>query len=174
MPNQFTTRATPADLAFILQTERLPGFDALVGRWPREKHEAALADGRHAYFVLRRDGAAQGFVIVRDWGSPERVASIKRIAVATPGAGAGKVLLRAAMDAVFRETDAYRLWLGVFPDNVRARRAYEAVGFVAEGVARGSAWFGGVHWDELIMAILRPEWELRSGDARARGGQGVS
>jgi len=59
------------------------------------------------------------------------------------------------------ETDTHRLWLGVFPDNARARRAYEQVGFCPEGIARGSAFFGGVFGDELIMTILRPEWEGR-------------
>jgi diamine N-acetyltransferase len=53
------------------------------------------------------------------------------------------------------------VWLGVFPDNTRARRAYEAVGFRAEGIARGSAFFYGVHRDELVMAVLRPVWEAR-------------
>jgi RimJ/RimL family protein N-acetyltransferase len=38
-----------------------------------------------------------------------------------------------------------------------AQRTYEA-GFKAEGVARGSAFFGGVHRDELIMSVLKPEW----------------
>ena len=50
------------------------------------------------------------------------------------------------------------MWLGVFPENQRARRAYEAVGFKAEGVARGNAFLGGIFHDELIMAILRTEW----------------
>ena len=59
---------------------------------------------------------------------------------------------------MFEQTDAWRLWLGLFPENIRARRAYEAVGFQAEGVARGRAFFGGVHRDELIMSLLRPEW----------------
>jgi len=67
--------------------------------------------------------------------------------------------LTKVVDTAFKETDAWRVWLGVFPDNVRARRAYEAVGFRAEGVARGSAFFGGTHRDELVMALLRPEWE---------------
>lgn len=31
------------------------------------------------------------------------------------------------------------------------------VGFVPEGVARGSAFFGGVHRDEMVMAILRSD-----------------
>ena len=67
-------------------------------------------------------------------------------------------MMRALVDAVFAETDAYRLWIGTFPDNLRARRAYEAVGFEAEGVARGSAFFQGEHRDELILSILRPQW----------------
>jgi len=67
-------------------------------------------------------------------------------------------VFRHGLKCRIRDTDAHRIWLGVFPDNARARRAYEAVGFKAEGVARGSAFFGGVHRDELVMALLRPEW----------------
>lgn len=84
---------------------------------------------------------------------------LKRIAVREPGKGHGTTLLRLVVDEVFRTTDAHRLWLGVFPENLRARRAYERTGFVAEGVARGSAFFGGVYRDELTMAILRTEWQ---------------
>ena len=62
------------------------------------------------------------------------------------------------LHAIFEQTSAYRVWLGVFPDNDRARRAYEAVGFQREGVARGNAFFGGIHRDELVMSILRPDW----------------
>jgi RimJ/RimL family protein N-acetyltransferase len=67
------------------------------------------------------------------------------------------------VEIIFRETDAFRIWLGVFPENVRARRTYEAVGFQAEGIARGSAYFDADHRDELIMSLLRPEWSIRSG-----------
>ena len=112
--------------------------------------------------ALGRDGAEPiGFVIVRDWASPERVTLIKRMAVSRPGEGHGRALLGHVVAAIFTETNAWRVWLGVFPENARARRAYEAVGFKAEGIARGSAFFGGIHRDELVMAILRPEWEAR-------------
>ena len=70
-------------------------------------------------------------------------------------------MLAAAVDRAFRETGVYRLQIGLFPDNARARRAYEAVGFQAEGVSRGSAFFAVVFRDELVMALLRPEWEER-------------
>ena len=144
-----------------MATERLDGYESLVGRWDEARHLSALCDGRHAYFVARADATSIGFGIVRDFASPEQVAAVKRVAVAQPGRGDGKALLRALVGAVFAQTDTYRLWLGVFPDNLRARRAYEAVGFIAEGVARGSAFFGGVNRDELIMSILRPEWLTR-------------
>jgi RimJ/RimL family protein N-acetyltransferase len=35
------------------------------------------------------------------------------------------------------------------------------VGFQAEGIARGNAFFGGNYRDELVMALLRPDWEER-------------
>ena len=83
---------------------------------------------------------------------------LKRIAVSEPGKGYGRALLAGIVDRVFEETDTWRLWLRVFAENEAARRAYEAVGFRAEGVARGSAFFGGEYRDELVMAILRPDW----------------
>ena len=153
--------ADQGDLPFVMETERLDGYDKLVGRWDEARHLSALADGRHAYLIGYMETEPVGFGIVRDWASPERVALVKRIAVRRPNMGHGRVLLAAITEAVFRRTDAYRLWLGVFPENGRARRAYEAAGFVAEGVARGSAFFAGQHRDELIMSILRPEWAAR-------------
>ena len=151
-------RGRADDIDFIMATERLDGYEQLVGRWDAAQHRAALADGRHAYFVGRIDAKAVGFAIVRDWASAERVAHIKRIAVSRPGLGHGRSLLALLVERIFTDTDAYRIWLGVFPDNIRARHSYEAVGFQAEGVARGNAFFNGVHRDELVMALLRSEW----------------
>jgi diamine N-acetyltransferase len=152
------SRAGTEDISFVMATERLAGYEPLVGRWSEAQHHAALADGRHAYFIARLKSEPVGFAIVRDWASPERVAHIKRIVVSHPGRGHGSALLSELVEVIFRETDAYRVWLGVFSDNARARRAYAAIGFKTEGVARGSAFFGGVHRDELVMALLRPEW----------------
>ena len=151
-------RASKADLPFIMATERMAGYDTLVGRWDEARHSAAIDDDHYAYFVARDCATPVGFSIVRDWASPERVTCVKRIAVSSPGNGLGRQLLHAVVDHVFRDTDAHRVWLGVFPENERARRAYEAVGFKAEGIARGNAFFGGVYRDELIMAVLRTEW----------------
>jgi RimJ/RimL family protein N-acetyltransferase len=152
-------RGDESAVSFIMATERTAGFEQLVGRWDEKQHRAALTDGRHVYFIGQDGCEPIGFAIVRDWAAPERVTLVKRIAVCRPGAGHGRALLTRVVDAVFQETDAWRVWLGVFPENIRACRAYEAVGFRPEGIARGCAFFGGVHRDELIMALLRPDWE---------------
>jgi diamine N-acetyltransferase len=157
-------RAIEADIASIMMIERTPGYEQLVGRWDGAQHRNALADSRHAYFIAQdlvaQDRAERpvGFAIVRDWASPEQVTLIKRVAVSHPGLGYGRALVRNVVDAIFRETDAHRIWLGVFPENIRAQCAYEAVGFRREGIARGTAFFNGVHRDELVMALLRPQW----------------
>lgn len=150
--------ATLADLPFVMATERLPGYEALVGRWDEARHREALADGRYDYLISRLDGEPVGFAIVRGARAADRVALVKRVAVSRPGHGVGKAMMRAVVDHVFETTATHRLAIGAFPDNLRARRVYEAVGFVAEGVARGAAFFHGVHRDELNLAILRPDW----------------
>ncbi len=164
-------RGSPAETPFIMATERSPGYETLVGRWDEGQHRAAMHDSRYAYFVGELDSRKIGFVLLRDWNSAEQVTLIKRIAVVEPSKGFGKLLLTHLIDRIFRDTDAYRICLGLYPDNLRARRAYESVGFKAEGISRGSAFFGGVHHDELVMALLRPEWpsdqlEQFRGDAK--------
>jgi RimJ/RimL family protein N-acetyltransferase len=152
-------RATELDLPFIMATERLDGYDKLVGRWEEARHREAFQDGSHAYFVGDQDGEPVGFVLIRFWNAPERNSLVRRVAVADPGKGIGRALLTAVLGRLFAETNAYRVQIGLFPENLRARRAYEAVGFKPEGISRGSAFFVGVHRDELVMSLLRPEWE---------------
>ena len=98
-------RCDETDLPYIMATERITGFEDLVGRWDNERHRAALADGRHAYFIARDGSDPVGFAIVRDWASPERVSLLKRIAVNRPGIGYGKIILTQLIDLVFGETE---------------------------------------------------------------------
>ena len=149
--------ALPTILAGFAHSASTPdGASSLLG---------TLRDGRYAYFIAKRDAEPVGFALLRDFGSPERSTLVKRIAVTRPGLGFGRAFLAKLAAIVFEETDAWRLWLGLFPENLRARKAYEAAGFQAEGIARGSAFFDGVFRDELIMALLRPDWErMASGE----------
>jgi RimJ/RimL family protein N-acetyltransferase len=160
-------RPAPADIPFIMATERIAGYEQWLGRSDEAWHRAALADARFAYFIGKLDGEPIGFAILQGWAAADEVTHIKRFAVVRPGQGLGKAFLHALAEAVFAETKAFRLSLGLFPGNLRARRAYEGVGFKPEGIARGSALFHGVNRDELVMALLRPEWTQAKGGASA-------
>ncbi len=130
--------ATPDDLDFILAQESRRDFADYIYDWPRGQHLAALEDPDYRYLVAEQDGGLQGYVILSGLISPDRAVELKRIAVAMPGRGLGKAILRGVIRAVFEEHRARRLWLDVFADNPRARAAYRAVGFVEDGVEHAS------------------------------------
>lgn len=58
----------------------------------------------------------------------------------------------------FEQINLHRLCLDVFEDNVRARAAYRAAGFVEEGVLREHIFKDGRYHDLVRMGILRDEW----------------
>ena len=130
--------ATPEDLDFILAQESRQDFADYIYSWPRAQHLAALDDPDYCYLVAEQDGGLRGYVILCGLTSPDRAVELKRIAVATPGLGLGKAILRGVIRAIFEEHRAERLWLDVFVDNPRARAAYRAVGFVEDGVQHAS------------------------------------
>lgn len=128
-------------LDWVMSIERLPGYDKLVGRWDEARHVKALADPAIRYFLATLDGKPAGFTIVNGWNSTDHVTLIKRAAVSQPGQGIGRRMIAAVLAEIFTNTEAHRVCIGCFPDNLRARQAYEAAGFTPEGIARGSAYF---------------------------------
>jgi RimJ/RimL family protein N-acetyltransferase len=152
-------RIGPGDIPALMAIERLPGYDKLVGRWEAEKHAAEMADPGTLYFALRESGRLAGFAIVLYLDDPNRRAHLKRIAVAEPGRGDGARLLRGLIDHLFTETETNRLDLDVYPENERARQAYEKAGFAVEGVMREHIRTAdGGYRDVLLMSLLRREW----------------
>jgi RimJ/RimL family protein N-acetyltransferase len=159
--------AGPEDIAFIMATERIPGFEKLVGCWSEDAHRAALAAAGHAY-LLGIDPANEraGFAIVRDLDDAHGNVCLKRIAVTAPGRGTGGALVGALVRWAFTQSAAYRLWLDVMAHNARARHVYASHGFVEEGVMRG-AYLGadGGRVDLVLMSLLRPDWRQKVGAA---------
>lgn len=154
--------ATEADIPFIMATERVPGFEWVVGQWDDATHLAAMAQADTAYFIGERNGAPLGFAILLHvddrWGN----VLLKRIAVREPGAGFGRVFLDAVLRWTFARPKPYRLWLTVAPHNPRARHLYQSLGFRDEGVMRDAHVDPeGRRFSPFVMSVLRPEWEAR-------------
>lgn len=121
------------DLPWIMTLERRPEFAGLLCASSADVHAANLADPDTRY-LLAEDAAGSrlGFAILRGLRTPERGVELVRIAMAEPGRGVGRDVLRRLVGLCFGELGAGRLWLDVFEDNERARRAYRAVGFGEE------------------------------------------
>lgn len=156
-------RARPADIDFIMATERAPGFERLVGRSSKDEHFMALAAPGIAYLLGRSEGGEpMAFAIFRDIDDAHGNVCLKRIAVVRPGARFGSRFLHMVVDWAFREIPLHRLWLSVLADNLRALHVYRTQGFVEEGVMREAFRFPDeTRADLIIMSLTRPEWITR-------------
>lgn len=75
--------------------------------------------------------------------------------------GYGSEAIVLLLDWLFNDRGAHRVWLEVFPENARAQRAYEKVGFVREGTLR-ETWLADGRWrDEYVYGILSREYNAR-------------
>jgi diamine N-acetyltransferase len=160
MPIRAIRPATEADVAWIVAQENRPEFAAFIHRWPGEDHERNLVDADKLYLIALDETQEQvAFVILAGLSSKARSIELVRMAVTRPGVGVGKPLLRAVIETAFNKLGANRLWLDVFDDNVRARRAYKAVGFLEEGTLREAALkTDGRLGSLVIMSILAQEY----------------
>lgn len=75
------------------------------------------------------------------------------------GRGYGSEATRTAVRFAFHTLNLHRVELDVFDFNPRAIRAYEKVGFRREGVRREALYQDGVWHDELVMGILRSDFD---------------
>ncbi|MHA6729685.1 GNAT family N-acetyltransferase [Devosia sp. A369] len=155
--------ANEQDLPAIMAIERLPGYADLVGSRSHDEHCQDMANPSYRHFVLESDGQIIGFAVLTGFGHPWGIVSIHRIAVAEGGKGTGTLFTRLVCDKLFEEMAIYRIVLDVLPDNARARRAYQKVGFFEEGLMRQALRYpDGRRADLILMALLRPEWEVRA------------
>lgn len=80
---------------------------------------------------------------------------------ASRGKGAGSDAMRTLLAYLFRDRQAERVWLTVIAWNELAIRSYEKLGFVREGTLVEDVWLDGQAYDQLIMGMLRGEFEAR-------------
>ncbi|GAM89535.1 hypothetical protein ANO11243_075740 [Dothideomycetidae sp. 11243] len=82
------------------------------------------------------------------------------------GKGYGSEALRWLLEWGFLYANLHRIEITVYGWNSGARRLYEKLGFVQEGVRRKALWFNGQWWDDFSLGLLKEEWEEKYGSAR--------
>lgn len=78
--------------------------------------------------------------------------------ISLTGKGFGSEAIKIVLYFVFEHLRLNRLQLEVFSHNLRGIRAYEKVGFVKEGVLRQSLYYNDTYSDEIIMAMLKSDY----------------
>ena len=155
--------AVPADIPFIMETERLDGNDRLISQWSAEQHRAGLEDRSMAHLIGWAGGERLGFCLIEDLAGSWGNVKLRTMAVARPGEGAGGRILPLVIGWVFGWEETHRFYLHARGDNERALRCYRRAGFVEEGRDRESFLLpDGARTDMVNLSILRPEWAALS------------
>ncbi len=110
--------------------------------------------------VDKATGECVGEAVLNQW-DPGNESCNFRIFVGPTGRdrGLGTEATRLIVGYGFERLGLHRISLEVYAFNPRARRAYEKVGFRAEGVLRESLRYNGEWHDATVMSILAPEWD---------------
>ncbi|MFG3548532.1 GNAT family N-acetyltransferase [Streptomyces sp. NPDC047725] len=111
--------------------------------------------GPEDHLVAELDGAVVGYVRLgfpTPLASNRHVRQIRGLAVAEAarGAGAGRALVRAAVEEA-RRLGARRITLRVLGHNTAARKLYESEGFMVEGVQPEEFCLDGRYVDDVMM-----------------------
>jgi RimJ/RimL family protein N-acetyltransferase len=108
-----------------------------------------------------------GEAVLNEW-DPGNESCNFRILIGPRGRdrGLGTEATRLIVGYGFGRLGLHRISLEVYAFNPRARRAYEKVGFRAEGVLRESLRYNGQWVDATVMSILAPEWDRATRPAR--------
>ena len=75
--------------------------------------------------------------------------------------GYGTDAMIAFLDYLFNELGLHRVYLRIQSYNTRAIRCYEKCGFTQEGILRQNTFTRGKYYDDLMMSILRDEFNQR-------------
>ncbi|WP_406445264.1 GNAT family N-acetyltransferase [Streptomyces sp. NBC_01613] len=112
-------------------------------------------------------GELLGEVVLNAWDPTARSCNFRTL-IGPRGRdrGIGTEATRLIVGYGFEQLGLHRIGLDVYGDNIRARRVYEKVGFVVEGVRREAQSRDGEWVDEVLMGILDREWAALSSTAR--------
>ena len=75
--------------------------------------------------------------------------------------GYGTEAMELLVEYGFNTLNMNRIELSVFDFNSRAFNTYQKVGFIEEGRKRQARYHNGKYQDEIIMAVLREDWEKK-------------
>jgi RimJ/RimL family protein N-acetyltransferase len=133
-------------------------LERMRARFEREEREGARTK---TDFMMEVDGATIGYCGLFHFDEAARHCELG-IGIGEKdhwGRGYGREAVNLLLDYAFRIRNFRRVWLETHASNERAIRAYRACGFVEEGRMREHVWLAGRYVDNVIMGVMREEWQ---------------
>jgi len=114
--------------------------------------------------VDNASGQCVGEVVFNEWSEANRSCNFRTI-LGPRGRdrGLGTEAIRLFLSYGFEQLGLHRISLDVLNFNPRAKRVYEKLGFVTEGVLREEHRWGDQWIDVTIMSMLAREWDRHHG-----------
>jgi RimJ/RimL family protein N-acetyltransferase len=146
--------------------DELPRWDdnaeARVRDWYGSRN--AQADRLDLAVVDKASGQCVGEVVLNDWDDGNSSCGFRTL-LGPKGRdrGLGTESVRMIVGYGFEQLGLHRIALEVYSFNPRARRVYEKVGFVTEGVLRDALRWADGWVDATVMSILAPDWARHHG-----------
>lgn len=133
---------------------RDPAHDSEFLRW-----RMARTDRLDLAVVDRESGECVGEVVLNQWDEDNQSCNFRTfIGPSGRGRGLGTEATKLIVGYGFENLGLHRISLEVYAFNPRARRVYEKVGFVVEGVLRDALRYADGWVDATVMSILATEW----------------
>lgn len=123
-----------------------------------------LDDHDVSRFAIEADGKLIGSIGLHPWHNRRAGSVYLGVGIYDPaylGKGYGRDAINVMLDWCFRIQNYRRVGLSTDTTNERALHAYRACGFVEEGRRRQHEYVNGEYVDEVLMGLLRRDWEAR-------------
>lgn len=118
--------------------------------------EAMLRFGDSPFVVTSKEGSLIGFFCYSlNLENNEGMLKFVMVNPDIRGKGYGKAMLQLAIKYAFEMTKASAVHLNVFPENVRAKKCYEAVGFIERKLDKDVFKFKDELWGRCNMVMTK-------------------
>ena len=149
-------------------TQYLMMYKPLTRDWEEEWFDALKHKEDAVYFSIyvineNKSDAIIGNCAIQDINSKNRACSCG-ITIGEKdyqNKGYGTEAMEMLVEYGFNTLNMNRIELTVYEFNIRAYKLYQKVGFIEEGRKRQARYHNGRYHDEIIMAILREDWETK-------------
>ncbi len=113
------------------------------------------------FIVGNKEGKIIAEAVLNDIDQEVKSANF-RIAIFNPkqsGKGMGSWMIKNTLSYGFEVLNLNRIYLDVFSYNERAIHVYKKMGFKVEGILREAILDNNKYADDILMAMLKKEWE---------------